>query len=211
MKAWVVVAGNIGAGKSTLTRALAEELGWNEHQELETPNPYLERFYEDMPRWAFHSQTHFLVSGLSTARKIERTDSGAVQDRSLYEHYHVFARDLHAQGRLSDDEWASLSALYYNLEDALRKPDLLVYLQAPTELLLERIRERGRSFEQTIEPEYIERLNRRYTSMLDLWTRSPVLEIPAAKYDVRTAAGRDAAVEEVLHALRSGASESTRR
>jgi deoxyadenosine/deoxycytidine kinase len=209
MKAWVVIAGNIGAGKSTLTQALAEELGWSEYQELESPNPYLERFYSDMPRWALHSQLHFLSSGLSTARKIERGDSGAVQDRSFYEHYHVFARDLHAQGHLSDDEWRSLSTLYYNIEDTVQRPDLLVYVSAEVPVLLERIAERGRTFEQGIDPEYLERLNKRYAAMLDTWTQSPILELPATKYDIRTNTGRDSAVEEVLHALRSGAGSST--
>jgi deoxyadenosine/deoxycytidine kinase len=201
MKAWVAIAGNIGAGKSTLAKIIGEELGWDFYQELAEPNPFLEDFYADPKRWALASQLHFFTDAIRTACQIDKRGTGAVQDRSLYEHYHIFAKDLYSNGDLSLDEWQTLSSFYYTVDPLLPSPDLLLYLDAPLQISRQRIQARGREFEQTISDSYLQRLDDRYRTMLDLWTRSPILSIAADRFDYHNDEDRSKVIQNILQVL----------
>jgi deoxyadenosine/deoxycytidine kinase len=183
-KPFIVVAGNIGVGKSTVTLQVSEELGLTPYFENYKDNPYLANFYQDMPRWSFHSQLFFLKEGLRDHRHIVRAGGGVIQDRSIYEHFMVFAQDLAAQNFINEMDFELLSDLYYSVQDLLDPPHLLVYLKAPTSILLARIKKRARIAEQVITQEYLQRLENQYYHFLDSWTHSPILRIDMKQYDV---------------------------
>src|SRR5581483_8228430 len=144
MKAYVVVAGNIGVGKSTLVKIMHERLGWEPFYEAVVENPYLADFYADMPRWAFHSQLFFLTRRLQAHHQLLLRPGIVVQDRSVYEDAEIFARNLFRQGQMSERDYATYCELYEVLKLFLPPPQLVVYLQASVEVLLKRIALRGR-------------------------------------------------------------------
>lgn len=188
-KPFLVVAGNIGAGKSTLVERISRELGLQPAWEASADNPYLERFYADMAGWAFHSQLYFLTAGLREHLRILSGGGGVIQDRSVYEHFLVFAHELRDQGLIASDDFTVLSDLYFSVQDLLQPPDLLIYLEAPLPVLQARIRERGRGSEQAIEPAYLARLQNRYNGFLDSWYHSPTLRVNTASHDIRSEEG----------------------
>jgi deoxyadenosine/deoxycytidine kinase len=179
MKKFVAVAGNIGVGKSTLVTMLCNHLGWEPFYEPVNENPYLADFYADMPGWAFHSQIFFLTHRLrSHARLAQRTES-VIQDRSLYEDAEIFARNLYTQGHISARDYQTYRELYETASQFLPPPDLVIYLRASVPTLLKRISCRGRDYEQTIAPEYLQSLNSLYEEWIDNFTLCPMLSAPA--------------------------------
>jgi len=183
VKTYVVLAGNIGAGKSTLVRMMCDRLGWEPYYEPVAENPYLEDFYRDMNRWAFHSQVFFLTHRARSHHALLDYPRPVVQDRSFYEDAEVFARAQHRRGSLSDRDWASYLELYGILTALLAPPDLVVYLRASVPTLRRRIAQRGRGMEAGISDTYLEELNVLYEDWIAGFDRAPVLVVPADRLD----------------------------
>ena len=183
MKTYVVLAGNIGAGKSTLVRMMCDRLGWEPYYEPVTENPYLEDFYRDMKRWAFHSQVFFLTYRARAHRALMDVPRPVVQDRSFYEDAEVFARALHRQGAMSDRDWDTYRGLYRTLTSLLAPPDLVVYLRASVPTLQRRIAQRARGFEAAISDTYLDSLNALYEEWIGGFTLAPTLIVPSDRLD----------------------------
>ncbi len=182
-KKYIVVAGNIGVGKSTLTRMLAERLGWQPYLEPSEANPYLEDFYADMPRWSFQSQIFFLSRRLRHQRLLIQHPATVLQDRSVYEDAEVFATNLFRQGQMSERDYRCYRELYEVLIEFLPPPDLVVYLRADVDTLLKRIALRGRAYEQQIPRAYLAQLNELYEAWTTGFSLCPMLTVPAFDLD----------------------------
>jgi deoxyadenosine/deoxycytidine kinase len=178
MKKFIAVAGNVGVGKSTLTRLLSEYLCWEPFFEAVDDNPYLADFYKDMRTWSFHSQIYFLSRRLSHHRQIIERPGTVIQDRSVYEDAEIFAQNLHLQGHMTDRDWKSYWDLYRTVITILPPPDLVIYLQASVAVLQERIHLRGRDYEQEISADYLTQLNDLYEAWVEGFTLCPVLTVP---------------------------------
>ena len=165
---FIGVAGNIGVGKTTLTRELAQELGWKAYFEPVIENPYLDDFYKDMRRWAFHLQIYFLSKRFQSQMEINQSTSSCIQDRTIYEDVEIFAYTLHQQGSMDDRDYQNYRDFFSMMTDHLRPPDVIIYLRADVDTLLHRIASRGRDCERTIKREYLESLNQAY----DHWASS---------------------------------------
>ncbi len=176
-KHFIAVAGNIGAGKSTLTGMLAAALNWQPFYEADTENPYLADFYHDMRRWSFHSQVFYLGKRLEHHRLLLDHPGSVVQDRTVYEDAEIFARNLYEQGQMSDRDYDAYRRLYHSISAFLPPPSLIVYLRANVNTLIQHIEKRGRPFEQSIAPAYLAQLNRLYEAWIEDWTACPVLII----------------------------------
>ncbi|MEX0845670.1 MAG: deoxynucleoside kinase [Balneolaceae bacterium] len=159
---YVAVAGNIGAGKSSLTGLLAKHFNWEAFYESVDDNPYLQDFYEDMRRWSFNLQIYFLSSRFRHQKEMLNDDVNLIQDRTIYEDVEIFAKNLHQMNLMSDRDYANYEALFHEMSHYLRPPDLLVYLRAQVPTLVRQIQLRGRDYENTIRIEYLERLNNLY-------------------------------------------------
>ncbi len=159
---FVAIAGNIGVGKTTLTKMLVERFGWTGFFEKEVANPYLADFYQDMPAWAFQSQIFFLKERLKDHLQIQAASAPSVQDRTIYEDAEIFALNLFERGLMHARDYACYADLYHAISSSLRPPDLFVYLRASTWTLISRIRKRGRAYEQNIDKEYLAQLNLNY-------------------------------------------------
>lgn len=183
MQMFIAVAGNMGVGKSTFTRLLAQTLGGKPYFEPTTENPYLADFYQDMKKWAFHSQMYFLGRRLNDHAVIQSEEGILVQDRSLYENAEIFACNLFERGFISERDWATYQEIYRTAVGLLRPPDLVIYLQASVPSLVERIKQRGRDYERTIDEAYLQDLNRLYENWARDFRLAPVLTIPTE--DVR--------------------------
>lgn len=180
---FIIVSGNIAAGKSTLTKALAEHYGWKPFYEAFEENPYLADFYDDMPRWSFQSQVYFLARRLQHHKALWQHPGPVVQDRSIYEDAEIFARNLHLQGNMSERDYSTYRHLYNGMCEFLPPPTLVIYLEASVDVLLKRIADRNRSYEQQIPREYLTQINTLYAQWAAGWTRSPLISISAADYD----------------------------
>lgn len=167
-KYFVSIAGNIGSGKSSLTKMISNELGWTAYFESVRSNPYLKDFYRDMKRWSFQLQVYFLSHRFRTHKKIIESRKSVVQDRSIYEDVEIFARNLYLMGRMEKRDYENYRNLFHEMAAYLKPPDLIVYLKADISTLLKQIKIRGREFEKTIETSYLSRLNRSYGQ----WTRN---------------------------------------
>ncbi|NMB53663.1 MAG: deoxynucleoside kinase [Leptolinea sp.] len=183
MNKFIIVAGNIGVGKSTLVSLLCQKLGWEPFYEPETENPYLSDFYQDMSRWSFQSQVFFLSRRMHIHHQILHYSGSVIQDRSIYEDAEVFARNLYLQGNMSDRDYVTYRSLYQTMTEFLPPPDLVIYLRASVETLQKRIALRNRDYERSISTEYLDRVNRLYTDWLTSFTLCPVLTIPADELD----------------------------
>ena len=183
MKKYLVLAGNIGAGKSTLVGLLAERLGFRPYYEPVTENPYLVDFYADMKRWAFHSQLFFLTHRVQSHRALMDDPWSVVQDRSIYEDACVFARNLYEQGNMTKRDWESYSELYRTLIGLLPPPDLVVYIRVSVPTLRKRIAKRGRDFEASIPDGYLAGLNGLYEEWIESFDLAPVLVVPGDRLD----------------------------
>ena len=159
---FLAIAGNVGVGKTTLTKLISEKFGWDCYFEKVINNPYLDDFYADMKRWSFNLQVFFLSKRFMDQRIISESVRPSVQDRSIYEDAEIFAYILHKQRNMSDRDYENYRDLFYTMMSYLRKPDLIVYLRASTWTLISRIRKRGREFEKKINIEYLHELNEAY-------------------------------------------------
>lgn len=166
-KLFIAIAGNIGVGKTTLTRLISEELGWRAYYEKVIDNPYLPPFYEDMQRWSFHLQIFFLSNRFKSQKEITEWPDSCIQDRTIYEDVQIFARSLYEGGNMTQMDYENYCELFSTMVSYLRKPDLIIYLEAPVDKLIERILKRGREYERTIDPEYLRSLNKAYDRWID--------------------------------------------
>lgn len=180
---FVAVAGNIGAGKSTLTRILSERYHLSPVYEAVDENPYLADFYTDMRRYAFQSQVFFLASRLRQHLREVNPGRRVIQDRTVYEDANVFARLLAEDGQLDERDHSSYTLLYDAVTSALRPPDLLIYLRASLPTLRSHIRLRGRDYEADISDAYLERLGELYERWIDDYSLSPVVVVPGDDLD----------------------------
>lgn len=180
---FVAVAGNIGAGKSSLTRMLAERFTWKPYYESVDDNPYLPDFYSNMPRWSFHLQMYFLANRFKTHKLIVESGSSVIQDRSIYEDAEIFARNLYEMGRMDERDYTTYVSLFHVMMEYLKPPDLMVYLRASIDTLTRQIAKRGRDFEKGIERTYLEQLNRHYEDWIRRYTIGPLLIIPSDDLD----------------------------
>jgi deoxyadenosine/deoxycytidine kinase len=183
MKKYVAVAGNIGVGKSTLVEMLCVRLGWEPFYEPVTENPYLADFYRDMSAWAFHSQVFFLAHRLRSHYRLGQYPDSVVQDRSVYEDAEIFAQNLYLQGHINQRDYQTYRELYESTTRLLPPPDLVVYLRGSISTLMHRISNRGRDYERTIAPDYLNGLNSLYEQWIDNFTLCPVLAVPADDLD----------------------------
>ena len=183
MKKYVVLAGNIGAGKTTLVRMMCERLGWKPYFEPVVENPYLEDFYRDMGRWAFSSQVFFLTHRVRSHRALMDDPWSVVQDRCLYEDAEVFAAHLAERGLFPPREYETYLTLYRTIHDVLPPPKLLIYLKSSVRTQRRRIALRGRPMECGLDPAYLRGLNRLYREWIGRWRASPVLVLDADRLD----------------------------
>ena len=146
----IALAGNIGAGKTTLTELLAKHYGWEAHFEDVIDNPYLEDFYEKMERWSFNLQVYFLNSRFRQVLSFKEMDKTIVQDRTIYEDAHIFAPNLHDMGLMSNRDFQNYSSLFELMESVVKGPDLLIYLRSSIPNLVDQIQKRGRDYESSI-------------------------------------------------------------
>jgi len=180
---YVAVAGNIGAGKSSLTRVLSERYHLSPVYEAVDENPYLEDFYRDMGRYAFHSQMFFLATRLRQHLREVNPGRRVIQDRTVYEDAAIFARNLFEEGVLDARDYGSYRTMYQAVSAALRPPDLLIYLRAGLPTLKRHIRQRGRGYESDIQDGYLENLNALYEAWIEGYDLSPVVSLPADDLD----------------------------
>lgn len=179
----VVVSGNIGAGKTALTKVLGQYFGWQTVFEEVNENPYLSDFYDDMPRWSFNLQVYFLSQRFHQLRQIEQTDSSVVQDRSIYEDAQIFARNLHEMGRMSARDYQNYVDLFSVMTEYVKAPTLLVYLRASIPTLVNQIQKRGREYETSIQIDYLERLQEHYEEWISSYDRGPKLIVDVDELD----------------------------
>ena len=173
----IAIAGNIGAGKTTLTNMLSKHYGWETHFEDVEQNPYLNDFYEDMQRWSFNLQVFFLRSRFGQLAELQKSGKKVVQDRTIYEDAHIFAPNLHAMGLMTTRDFENYRALFDLMEQFITAPDLLIYLRASVPKLVENIQRRGRPYEEAIRLDYLNRLNERYEAWVSTYKAGKLLII----------------------------------
>jgi deoxyadenosine/deoxycytidine kinase len=183
---FIAIAGNIGAGKTELTRFLCKRYGLTPFYEPNDQNPYLADFYKDMKAWAFRSQIFFLTHKFRLHRDLEKGQGTALQDRTIYEDAEIFAKNLRRQRHIDTRDWQTYWELYETISASLKPPDLMIYLKCPVRTLKERIKIRGRAMEQDIPTPYLKRLNDLYESWFEHYKMSPVLTLPTDKLDYLT-------------------------
>ncbi|MDC7239540.1 MAG: deoxynucleoside kinase [Spirochaetales bacterium] len=184
MKKYIIIAGNIGAGKSTLVKHLCEALTWKPYYEPVSENPYLEDFYKDMGRWAYQSQLYFLSDRMTMHRELQDQGGCVVQDRSIYEDAQIFARNLYLQGQISSRDFDTYWRIYEAAVSLLQPPDLLVYLKASVPALEKRIALRNRDFESSIPRSYLKQLNSLYEDWTMNYDTSAKLILNIDDYDI---------------------------
>ena len=163
----IVIAGNIGSGKSTLTRLLSQHYGWTPRYESVDHNPYLEDYYRDIHRWSFNLEVYFLKERFRDMLAIAQTPGTIIQDRSIFEGVYVFMANNKAMGHLSDRDYRTYMELFEQMLSIIKLPDLMIYLRASVSHLVNNIQKRGRDYEPTIKLEYIENLNQRYEDFIN--------------------------------------------
>jgi len=183
MKKFIIVSGNIGSGKSSLTTLLSKRLEWKAFYEVVESNPYLEDFYHDMKKWSFHLQIFFLSKRFQHHQNIVNDPSSVVQDRSIYEDVDIFAKNLYQQGLMDSRDYHNYSELFHIMVDFLTPPDLVVYLKASISTLQQRIALRGRDYEKKISRKYLEQLNTLYEKWVADFSLCPILKVPTDDLD----------------------------
>ena len=177
----VAVAGNIGAGKTTLTELLSKHYKWIPQFEDVDNNPYLMDFYEEMPRWSFNLQIYFLNSRLKQLLEIQEGTETVIQDRTIYEDANIFAPNLHDMGLMSQRDFDNYFAFFQTLKSMIQPPDLLIYLKASVPTLVGQIQKRGREYEENIKLDYLKKLNNLYDKWIDKYTEGKLLVIDVDK------------------------------
>ncbi|MGB0260143.1 MAG: deoxynucleoside kinase [Flavobacteriaceae bacterium] len=171
----IAVAGNIGAGKTTLTELLAKHYQWEPHFEDVVQNPYLDDFYAEMERWSFNLQVYFLNSRFRQILEIHQNNKTVIQDRTIYEDAHIFAPNLHAMGLMTHRDFENYSSLFELMESLVKGPDLLIYLRSSIPNLVDQIHKRGRAYENSISIEYLSRLNERYEAWIHGYDKGKII------------------------------------
>jgi deoxyadenosine/deoxycytidine kinase len=171
----IAIAGNIGAGKTTLTTLLAKHYGWTAHYETVDDNPYLNDFYNDMQRWSFNLQIYFLNSRFEQVVDIRKSGKTVIQDRTIYEDAEIFAPNLHDMGLMSTRDFHNYRSLYNLMVDLIQPPDLMIYLRASVPTLVQQIQVRGREYEESIRLDYLKMLNERYELWISKYMASKLL------------------------------------
>ena len=179
----IAIAGNIGAGKTTLTTQLGKQFNWEVHYESTDDNPYLSDFYNDMHRWSFNLQIYFLNSRYQQVLEILKGDKTVIQDRTIYEDAYIFAPNLHDMGLMTTRDFENYFSLFDTMSSQLQPPDLLIYLRASIPTLVEHIEKRGRDYEGSISIDYLKRLNERYETWVDGYDQGNLLIINADDID----------------------------
>ncbi|MHC1706220.1 MAG: deoxynucleoside kinase [Bacteroidales bacterium] len=173
----IAIAGNIGAGKTTLTGLLAKHFNWDPHFEDVDTNPYLNSFYEDMQRWSFNLQIYFLNSRFRQVVEIRKSGKTVIQDRTIYEDAYIFAPNLHAMNLMTTRDFDNYHSLFELMVSFIQPPDLLIYLRASVPTLVRQIQKRGREYEAAIRLDYLKKLNERYETWINSYTQGKLLII----------------------------------
>jgi len=179
----VAIAGNIGAGKTTLTQLLAKHYKWEAQLEDVVDNPYLDDFYNQMERWSFNLQVYFLNSRFRQVLKIRESGKNIIQDRTIYEDANIFAPNLHAMGLMTNRDFENYSSLFGLMESLVQSPDLIIYLRSSIPNLVSQIHKRGRDYENSISIDYLSRLNERYEAWIDGYAKGKLLIIDVDNLD----------------------------
>lgn len=179
----IAIAGNIGAGKTTLTEMLSKHYGWEPHFEDVLKNPYLDDFYERMERWSFNLQIYFLNSRFNQMLECSKKEKDTIQDRTIYEDAFIFAPNLQAMGLMTNRDYENYKSIFNTLDSFVKDPDLLIYLRSGIPNLVDQIHKRGRDYENTISIEYLSRLNERYEAWIQSYDKSNLLVIEVDDID----------------------------
>ena len=171
----IAIAGNIGAGKTTLTQLLAKHFKWEAQLEDVVDNPYLDDFYNQMERWSFNLQVYFLNSRFRQVMQIRKSGKNIIQDRTIYEDANIFAPNLHAMGLMTNRDFDNYSSLFNLMESTVQAPDLLIYLRSSISNLVHQIHKRGRDYENSISIDYLSRLNERYEAWIHGYDKGRLL------------------------------------
>jgi deoxyadenosine/deoxycytidine kinase len=173
----IAIAGNIGAGKTTLTSLLAKHYGWEAHYESTDDNPYLDDFYHDMQRWSFNLQVYFLNNRFNQVLDIRKSGKTIIQDRTIYEDAEIFAPNLHDMSLMSTRDFNNYRSLFDLMTRLIEPPDLLIYLRASIPTLVNQIQKRGRDYENSIRLDYLKQLNQRYEAWISKYHKGKMLII----------------------------------
>ena len=179
----IAIAGNIGAGKTTLTEMLSKHYGWEPHFEDVLKNPYLDDFYERMERWSFNLQIYFLNSRFNQMLECSKKEKDTIQDRTIYEDAFIFAPNLQAMGLMTNRDYENYKSIFNTLNSFVKDPDRLIYLRSGIPNLVDQIHKRGRDYENTISIEYLSRLNERYEAWIQSYDKSNLLVIEVDDID----------------------------
>ncbi len=179
----IVIAGNIGSGKTTLTRMLARHYGWETRLESVTNNPYLQDYYADLKRWALPLEVFFLKERFRDLLDINRAQNTIVQDRSIFEGVNIFAANNHDMGNMSDRDYETYMGLFESMMMVARQPDLMVYLKASVPHLVEHIHRRGRDYEQNMQLDYLRAINERYDDFMQNQYHGPLITLDTDQRD----------------------------
>jgi len=179
----IAIAGNIGAGKTTLTQLLAKHFNWEPHFEDVVDNPYLDDFYHQMERWSFNLQIYFLNSRFRQVLQIRESGKKIIQDRTIYEDARIFAPNLHAMNLMSNRDFSNYSSLFELMEGLVEPPDLLIYLRSSIPNLVSQIHKRGRDYENSISIDYLNKLNERYETWIQSYNKGKLIIIDVDNID----------------------------
>ena len=180
---YFAIAGNIGAGKTSLTELLSKHYSWEAHFEDVIDNPYLDDFYNHMERWSFNLQIYFLNSRFRQLESFSNSNKKFIQDRTIYEDAHIFAPNLHAMGLMNQRDFNNYQSLFGLMESMIEGPDILIYLRSSIPNLVHKIHKRGREYENSISIEYLSRLNERYEAWVSTYNKGKLLVVDVDKID----------------------------
>ncbi|MBI1184546.1 deoxynucleoside kinase [bacterium] len=179
----IAVAGNIGAGKTTLTQLLAKHYGWIAHFENEADNPYISDFYRDMKHWSFHMQVYYLNQRFKQILDFRKRDLPVIQDRTIYEDAYIFSTNLHEMGLMSERDFECYQSLFETFSQLVEPPDLLIYLKASIPTLVDQIQRRGRAYEDSLRLDYLKKLNGKYEAWIESYTgRLLIIDIDSLNF-----------------------------
>ena len=197
----IAIAGNIGSGKTTLTRLLAKHFGWTPHFEEVDHNPYLDSFYEDMQRWSFNIQIFFLNSRFRQVIDIRNSGKDVIQDRTIYEDAMIFAPNLYSMGLMESRDFENYRSLFDLMSKFLQAPDLLIYLRASVPTLMRQIAKRNRDYEQSIRLDYLSNLNERYEEWISGYKEGKLLIIESDKLELENPEDLGTIIEKIEASL----------